>query len=271
MIALDGAVAFVEGEDIAVFVGDDLDLDVAHVLEVALHEKTRIAEGGFGQSGGLHEGVFQFLHGADDEDAAATAAAFGLEHDGQADVLDDFAGAFDVHSSFRAGNDRHAETHGEVAGLHLVAQQVHGFAGGTDEVDAGFFALAGEAVVFRGEAPAGMDAHDAAGLGLADDKVEVEVGAGGGAEKHELLSGGGRRGGLVHVGGGHHGHGTETLTNGAADTARRDAAVGYEYGLALEFGLYLFHGLCRHRLFSAEGGFLPREQGTSEIAFHSVF
>ena len=272
MVALNGAVAFVEGEDVAVLIGDDLNLDVAHVLKVAFHKEAGVAERSFGQRGGLHKGVFEFLHGADNENAAATAAAFGLEHDGKADLLDDGAGAFDVHSAFGTGNNRHAETHGKVAGLHLVAEQVHGLAGGADEIDAGFFALAGEAVVFRGEAPAGMDAHDAAGLGLADDKVEVEVGAGGGAEKHELLSGGGRRGGLVHVGGGHHGHGTETLTNGAADTARRDAAVGYEYGFASELGLYLFHGLSRHRLFSAERGLaLPWEQGTSEIAFHSVF
>ena len=114
--------------------------------------------------------------------------------------------------------------------------------------------------------------HDAASLGLADDKVEVEIGAGGRAEQHELLSGRGRGGGLVHVGGGHDGHGAETFADGAADTARRDAAVGYEYGFALELGLYLFHGLSRHRSFSEERGLaLPWEQRASEIAFHSEF
>ena len=272
MVTLNGAVAFVEGEDIAVLVGNDLDLDVAHVFKVAFHKEAGVAEGGFGKGGGLHEGVFEFLHGADDKDATATAATFGLEHDGQADLLDDFAGAFDVHSAFGAGHNRHTKAHGKVTGLHLVAQQVHGLTGRADEVDAGFFALAGEAVVFRGEAPAGVNAHDAAGLGLADDKVEVEVGAGSGAEQHELLGGGGRRGGLVHVGGGHHGDGAKAFTNGAADTARRDAAVGDEYGLALEFGLYLFQSLSRHRLFSAEGGLaLPREQRASKIAVQSVF
>ena len=98
-----------------------------------------------------------------------------------------------------------------------------------------------------------MDADHAAGLGLADDEVEVEVGGGGGTEEHEFLGGGGRGGGLVHVGGGHDGHGAEAFADGAADAACGNAAVGHEYGFAFELGLNLFHGFCRH-IYSEEGG-----------------
>ena len=253
MVALHRAVAFVEGEHVAVLVGDDLNFDVAHMFKVAFHEEARIAEGGFRHGGGLHEGVFQLLHGADDENAAAAAPAFGLEHDGQADFLDDLARSLDIHRAVGAGNHGHADLHGEVSRLHLVAQKVHGFAGGTDEGDARFGAFAGEAVVFRGEAPAGVYAHHAAGLGLADDEVEVEIGGGVRAEEHELLRGRGRGGGLVHVRGRHDGHGAEALAYGAADSPRGDAAVGYQYGLAFKLGLDLFHRFCRH-IYSEEEG-----------------
>ena len=122
MIALHGAVAFIEGEDVAVLIGDDLDFDVADVFEVAFDEEAGVAEGSFGHGGSLDEGVFEFLHGADDEDAATAAAAFSLEHDGQTDFLDDLARAVDVDRAVGTGHDGHADPGGEISGLHLVAR-----------------------------------------------------------------------------------------------------------------------------------------------------
>ena len=190
MVALHGAVAFVKGKDIAVHVGDDLDLDVAHIGQELFHEQARIAEGGLGHGGGLEEGVFQLGFIVDGEDTAATAAAFGLEHDGQTDLGDQLTGGGDVHGPVRTGHHGDAQLAGHGAGLHFVAQQVHGFGSGTDKGDTGFLAALGETGVLRGKAPAGVDTDNAALAGFVDDAVNIQVSAGIGSEQNQFLGSG---------------------------------------------------------------------------------
>ena len=43
--ALDGALALAEGEDVAVLVGEDLELDVARALDELFHVEVAVAEG----------------------------------------------------------------------------------------------------------------------------------------------------------------------------------------------------------------------------------
>ena len=138
--------------------------------------------------GGLKKGIFQFAFFAHEENAAPAAAAFRLEHDGERDLVHDLAGRGYVHRAFGAGDHGDAEPFGDLADLHLVAEQVHGFGLRADEGDARLFALLGEAFVFGSEAPAGMDGDDAALLGLGDDQIKVEIGAGILPEKEQLLS-----------------------------------------------------------------------------------
>ena len=87
MAALDGALALKERGYVAVLVGENLELDVARVLDELLHVELAVAEcvGGFGVSG--VEEVGQLFGRADDAHAAATAAGLGLEDDGIADLL----------------------------------------------------------------------------------------------------------------------------------------------------------------------------------------
>ena len=222
---------------------------MVHVGQELLHEEAGIAEGGLGHGGGLEEGVLELGLVADGEDAPSAASSLGLEHDGQPYVADEPAGLLDVHGAVGAGHDRNAEPAGHGAGLHLVAEQVHGLLGGADEDDAVLLAQGREAAVLGREAPAGMDADHAAAPGLLHDGVDVEVGSGVGSQKEQFLRRGGRGRGLVDVGGRHGRNGIESLAYGAADAAGRNAAVGNQNGLALEIVLYVLESLvCHERL-----------------------
>ena len=211
MVALHGAVAFIESEDVAVHVGDDLDFNVAHAAQKFFHKKARIAEGGLSHGRGLEKGVFQFGFIMNGENAPATAAAFGLEHDGQAYFADQAAGRGDVHRAFGTGHHRNAQLAGHLARLDLVAQQVHGLGRGADEGDAGFLAALRKARVLGGKAPAGVNAHHTALLGQVDDSVNVQIGARLAAQQDQFLSRGSGGGGFVHIRGGHGRHRVEAL------------------------------------------------------------
>ena len=233
VVALHGAVTFVKGEDIAVMVGQHLDLDVMHISQELLHEETRVAEGRLGHGGGFEEGVLELGLAVHGEDAAATAAAFGLEHDGQPDLIGELARLINGHGSLGAGNDRDAQLAGHLAALDLVAEQVHGLLGGADEDNAVVPAEGREAAVFRSEAPAGMDAHHAAALGKLHDALDIKIGTRVRAQKKQFLRGRGGRCRFVNIGSRHGCDGVKALPDGTADAAGRNTAVGNQYDLAL--------------------------------------
>ena len=99
-------------------------------------------------------------------------------------------GGGDVHGPVRTGHHGDAQLAGHGAGLHFVAQQVHGFGSGTDKGDTGFLAALGETGVLRGKAPAGMDTDNAALAGFVDDAVNIQVSAGIGSEQNQFLGSG---------------------------------------------------------------------------------
>ena len=96
MAPLHRALPLAEGDDRAVRVGQQLDLDVPRPLDVALGEDTVVAEGGSVAPRGL-ERVREFLRAADDAHAAPAAAGGGLDHEREADLL-----------RLALGEDRHA-------------------------------------------------------------------------------------------------------------------------------------------------------------------
>jgi hypothetical protein len=59
--ALDGALAFEQGDNVAVLVGENLELDVAGLLDELLHVELAVAEGVGGLGIGGMEEVGQFL------------------------------------------------------------------------------------------------------------------------------------------------------------------------------------------------------------------
>ena len=85
--ALDRALALAEVRVVAVLVADDLDLDVARLLAVPLHEHLGIAERGLRLGAAHRPRLEQLLLLVDDLHAATTAAGARLEDHGEADAL----------------------------------------------------------------------------------------------------------------------------------------------------------------------------------------
>ena len=119
--ALDRAVALAEVNDVAVGVGEHLDLDVAGVGQVALEVDRRVAEELLALAGRALERVRQLAGVARHAEALAAAAAGGLDRDRIADAGgDDLArGGHRLHRLGRAGDDRHAGGGHQLAGARL--------------------------------------------------------------------------------------------------------------------------------------------------------
>jgi hypothetical protein len=200
--ALDGAIALVEVDDVAVFVAEDLHLDVFGARDVFLEEDGGIAEGAAGLALRLVEEMGEiggFVHDAH----AATAAAEGrFDDERETDGLGDLEGFVAIGDGLLgAGQRGHADALGEGAGGGFVAHHFEEFGARADEDEAGLLAGAGKVRVFREETVAGVDGVDALFLGDADDALDVEVGGDGPFAVADLvgfvgLVSGGCRGGL---------------------------------------------------------------------------
>ena len=109
--ALDRAVALAEVDDVAVRVGEDLDLDVARVGQVALEVDASASEKNFSPSRAAPSKASSSSSSLErDAEALAAAAARRLDGDRVADVVvDDLARVVDVVDRLgRARHDRHA-------------------------------------------------------------------------------------------------------------------------------------------------------------------
>ena len=113
MTSLDRAVAFAEVNDVAVRVGEHLDLDVARILQVALDVDRRIREVRPPLAPGRLERALDLLGRANDLEAFTASTRGGLDRNRPAELVaepEDFLGAGDRLS--RSGDDRDA------CGLH---------------------------------------------------------------------------------------------------------------------------------------------------------
>ncbi|MNX99952.1 hypothetical protein D3C86_1324300 [compost metagenome] len=177
--ALQRAVAFAQVDDVAVAVGDDLDLDVARLLEVALHIDGAVAEGGLGLGLGRLHGLDQIVGGQGDLHAATAAAGGGLDDQREADGLGRLDGGFDgFHLAVRAGDAGDARFHDGLLGGDLVAHDPDMLGLGTDEGQAVGLDDLGEAGVFRQEAIARVDRLGAGDFRRRDDLRDVQIGLG---------------------------------------------------------------------------------------------
>ena len=156
--ALDGAVPLPKVDDVAVLVGQHLELDVARVLDVTLQVHGAVAEGGLRLLGGLLQQGQEFALGHGQAHAPAAAAGGGLDHDGEADLARDDDGLFlRLDQAVRAGHGGHAGGLHGVPGGRLVAHDTDVLGPGADELDAVVGANVDERRVFRQEAVAGVD------------------------------------------------------------------------------------------------------------------
>jgi hypothetical protein len=174
---LHGAVALAQVHRIAVLVGQDLDFDVARVLEEFLHVHRRIAKRSTRLGLGHLHRIDQRRLGVHHAHAAPTAAARGLDDDRIAHRLGDAA---DLHRvvgqfAFRARHAGHARLDHGLLGRHLVAHDADGLGRGADELEPAFFHPLGKVGVFAQETIAGVDGLGVGHLGRRDDGRHVEV------------------------------------------------------------------------------------------------
>ena len=187
VVALHGAIAFVKGEHVAVHVGNDLNLNVAHIGKELFHKQARIAKRSLSHGGSLEKGVFQISLVMNGKNTATAAAPFCLEHDGQPDLVDKLAGGRNIHGSFRAGHNRNAQFASHFSSLNLVAQEVHGLGCRADKGDARLFAALRKARVLGSKPPAGVNADYATLFGFVDNAVNIQIRAGVCPEQHQFL------------------------------------------------------------------------------------
>ena len=227
MLALHGAFALAEGDDVAVRVAEYLHFDVLDVFQQLFHVHRAVAKGALGLGGGGEEGVFQLLGAVHAADAAAAAAGAGLDEQRIADLFRLGAQLLDIFHQVAAGHDGHARRAHGAPGLVLVAHAANDLRRGADELDVALRAKLGKARVFRKQAVAGVDGLRAGERGRGEDGGHVQVTARGAgrADADALVRQ--RHVQSVAVGLGKHRHGGDAHLLAGADDAHGDlAAVG---------------------------------------------
>ena len=125
--ALDGAVAFVEVQDVAMLIGEHLDFDMAGAAYEAFQENGIIAEGCRGLLPGLFHPRQQVFRRIDHAHATAASAERRLDHQRVADLLRDGLRRLVVADGLvGAGNYGNAGLDGKVASSRLVAEKTRG-------------------------------------------------------------------------------------------------------------------------------------------------
>ena len=177
MSALNGAVPFVEVNDVAVLIPENLHLDVFGAGNVLLEKHGRIAEGATGFALGLVEQLGQFRFLLHHPHAASTTAEGRFDDEGKADGLGRLESGGAICQGFLGSGQRgHAHSFGNGAGGGFVAHHFQDFRARSDEGDSGAGAGAGELGILAQEAVARMNGIDAFGLGDGDDAFDVEIG-----------------------------------------------------------------------------------------------
>ena len=175
--ALHGAVAFAQKNGILVIVGDDLNLDMARVLQEFFHVHRRIAKrrAGFGARHG--NGVEQRSFGMHHAHAASAAAASSLDDDRIADLFGDALELSGVFGQFaiRAGHAGHAGLDHGLFGRYLVAHDADGIGCWADEGEAAFFHALGKIGVFGQKAVAGVNGFGICYLGSRNNGRHIEI------------------------------------------------------------------------------------------------
>ncbi len=153
------AVAFDESRDIPVFVGGELNLDVARLFDVLLDEHRAVAEGRLGFGRGPFDFRLEHRRVAHDAESFAAAARGGFRHDRKTDF---FAARENLRVDLpfvegHSGNAGDLRLIGQAFAAELVAQRADRRRRGADEGDALPLAGLRETRVFRKETVPGMD------------------------------------------------------------------------------------------------------------------
>jgi hypothetical protein len=216
-----------------VVVAEDLDLDVARPVDVALEDQRVVAERAGGLALGALERGVDLVGRAHDAHALAAAAGRGLDQEREADRQRLAAqGRAVLRVAVVAGHHRHAGGDRPRLGGLLRAEQRDHHGRRADERQAGGGDRLGEAGVLRQEAVAGVDRVGAAGLGRRDDAIDRQVAVAGRRRAEPDGEVGEAEVGRVGVGVGEHRDGAEAHLATGAQHARGDlAAVGDQHAV----------------------------------------
>jgi len=165
-------------DHVAVSVGEDLDLDVSGVGEVALEVDSRVPEELLALPGGAFERGFELVGRQGDPEALAAAAAGRLDGHWIADAagVDDLLGSRQALDRLgRAGNDRNAGCGHQLAGARLGPHRVDRGGRRADEDDPGVLARPGEGGVLGEKAVAGVDSIGAGFLRGVENAIDAQV------------------------------------------------------------------------------------------------
>mmetsp|Transcript_26613 Transcript_26613/g.77749 ORF Transcript_26613/g.77749 Transcript_26613/m.77749 type:complete len:459 (+) Transcript_26613:417-1793(+) len=173
---LHGALALGQVDDVAVRVRDELDLDVARLLDVALDEDAVIAEGCRSLALRQTKRLPRLRLVPGNAHALAAAAGRRLDHHREANLARDTGRLVGVRDHALKARDRgDASLCGEALGLDLVAHRVDRKGGRADEGHARRLHRLGEGCVLREEAVAGVHRLGAGRRDGVEDAVDPQV------------------------------------------------------------------------------------------------
>ncbi len=175
--ALDRAFALAEIENVAVFVAEDLDFDVARVLDEFFDEAAVVAERRLGFRAGELEAFLGLRRIVGDAHPFAAAAGRRLDHHRIADLVRNLhrvLGVFNFAEVARNGRDLGKV--GGFLGFDLVAHRGDGLRIRADENNAVLLQRGRERFTLRQEAVAGVDGFGARAFAGIDDLIHDEIG-----------------------------------------------------------------------------------------------
>ncbi len=175
--ALHRAVALVQVNDVAIFIAQNLHLDVLRLLDKLLQKHRVIAKSRTRLSPRLFVFALQVLLLAHDAHATTTTTGSRFDNDGKTDALGFPQRSFCVGQRLPAVfNQRHIQAFRQNFRRHFIAQALHGFCCRTDKNDTFLKAAAGKFYILRQKAVARVNGFHAIALGNAQNLFDVKIG-----------------------------------------------------------------------------------------------
>ena len=174
--ALNGTIAFVEVNDVAVVIAEDLDFEVLGTFNEFFEEYRVVAKGFFGLVSRLEKCFRQLFFVPDNAHSSSAATCSSLEHDGIADgfgLVHSILEGEEVDLGIR--NEGNIDLPGHFFRPNLVAQLLHHPRPRPDEGDTGFLTGPDKIDVFRQKTIARVNSLHPFPFRQPDDPFNVEI------------------------------------------------------------------------------------------------